>query len=1500
MRTINQALTRLFAFLCLAALSFGGGSSVFAYTNPFANTSVNVNTTNHTATVTNLPQNSGERFNLSSLPSGTYTTVDVSLVGDGSAGHPFEIGTVDQWNAFAFIVNDVSNMNTACAILTADITFTNNHSQPGLQGETNSNNIPGRRGTICYCGTFDGQGHTITLNFNEYKENGVLAGGTRPESSYGLSNNTIGTWGGLFFYVGSATIKNLHVTGTVRSKFAKCGTIAHNISGTCSLINCQSTVELISVNGSAAFGGLVGQENRHLNISNCFVNGKLSIAVSDITSNQYYGGCVGLCEIGNALYISNTYVQPQDIQETGTNSGSYHAYFYPFSYSSSSYNPTVTNSYYKLPSGFNVGHLSTTTAQGTDKEAPSTVDATVTALNTDLSTAAWEAHNDTVYLKTFAKYVDIDSWTYGSPNTPTIVGNNGNGAVTYQYKVQGAADNTYATYTPGTTVLGVGNYTLKASVAANGGWNAWESTMDFTVSAAAGAISAAPTAASLTYNGDEQALLATNGEATGTFYYREGTSGEWSTTPPTKKLATTYHVYYYISPDGNHTADNLGSSSSPLGPVDVTIEPKAVTVSGITASNKTYDGNTTATLAYTNATFAGKVGSDILSVSATGQFASKDVGTGKTVTISTLVLAGASAGNYTIASSSQSTTTANITPKPLTITGITASNKTYDGSTTATVNGTGAIIDGLIPGDDLTLTYTGAFDNANVGTGKVVTVNAYISGGASAGNYQVAGCNSPTADIAPKALTVTANPKTITYGDAPANAGVTYSGFVTDEDENTAGVLSGTLAYAYTYAQYGDVGSYTITPSGLTSNNYAITFESGTLTVQQKALTITAKDQAITYGTTIATGTGQVTAEGLVTGDVLTTVTLTPSASDYTTNGTITPSDATTQKGIGNYSVTYTDGALTIGKAVLTVTAKDKTITYGDAPANDGVTYSGFVTGEDENTAGVLSGTLAYAYTYAQYGDVGSYTITPSGLTSNNYAITFESGTLTVQQKALTITAKDQAITYGTTIATGTGQVTAEGLVTGDVLTTVTLTPSASDYTTNGTITPSDATTQKGIGNYSVTYTDGALTIGKAVLTVTAKDKTITYGDAPANDGVTYSGFVTGEDENTVGVLGGTLAYTYSYAQYGDVGNAYTITPSGLTSSNYAITFTPGTLTVEPKEVGLEWSTTTTFEYDGEEHAPTATATDLINGDEVGVTVTGAQTDACEEGYVANATALTGDKSGNYKLPTDVSQNFIINRKEVGISWGHTLLTYNGSAQAPIAQATGLVGADECNLTVDGGQTAVGAYTATVTGMTGSSKDNYKLPTAGLSTDYEIVNPLSISFAANQMWATWYGDYDYEVPEGTTAYTVSSVSGSTVTVDGITYIPANTGVLIKRETTGTATVANSNVYYEETCDYTSLLKSGDPTPYQDYILYGNEFVLSSVSAIGEHRCYLPGTGAASARRLTIEMGEAPTGISPRTVGETDSGEWYDLQGRRIGKPQGKGLYIRDGRKVVIK
>src|SRR5204862_149397 len=104
------------------------------------------------------------------------------------------------------------------------------------------------------------------------------------------------------------------------------------------------------------------------------------------------------------------------------------------------------------------------------------------------------------------------------------------------------------------------------------------------------------------------------------------------------------------------------------------ITGKALTVSGITASNKLYDGNTTATLNTTSAALVGIVSGDTVTLgtgSAAGAFVTAAVGTGKTVTVSGLTIGGASTGNYTL---TPPTTTADITGKTLAVSGITAAN----------------------------------------------------------------------------------------------------------------------------------------------------------------------------------------------------------------------------------------------------------------------------------------------------------------------------------------------------------------------------------------------------------------------------------------------------------------------------------------------------------------------------------------------------------------------------------------------------------------------------------------------------------------------------------------------------------------------------------------------------------------------------------------------------------------------------------------------------------
>jgi uncharacterized repeat protein (TIGR02543 family) len=126
----------------------------------------------------------------------------------------------------------------------------------------------------------------------------------------------------------------------------------------------------------------------------------------------------------------------------------------------------------------------------------------------------------------------------------------------------------------------------------------------------------------------------------------------------------------------------------------------------------------------------------------------------------------------------------------------------------------------------------------------------------------------------------------------------------------------------------------------------------------------------------------------------------------------------------------------------------------------------------------------------------------------------------------------------------------------------------AGDYTIN--IEAKEGSTAYA-GSKTATFT-----INQKDLTVTANDHTISYGDAPANDGVTYDGFVEGENQDTEGIFG-TTTLTYAYKTANDItsedyttsspAGTYYIIPSGLTATNYDITFVSGTLTVEPVPV---------------------------------------------------------------------------------------------------------------------------------------------------------------------------------------------------------------------------------------------------------------------------------------------------------------------------------------------
>ena len=497
----------------------------------------------------------------------------------------------------------------------------------------------------------------------------------------------------------------------------------------------------------------------------------------------------------------------------------------------------------------------------------------------------------------------------------------------------------------------------------------------------------------------------------------------------------------------------------------------------------------------------------------------------------------------------------------------------------------------------------------------------------------------PDFEITKAPLTVTAKNATIAYGDEPSNAGVEYSGFVGDNNEND---LNDSIVFNYDYAQFDKVGKYVIIPGGLSSDNYDITFVKGELTVEPKEISIAWSDASLTYN-----GSEQIpmaTANGVENSDecIFTVTGAATKVGKYTAKVTDLSNE--------NYKLPATglEQAFEITKAPLKITALNDTIVYGDEPASAGIAYDGFV---GKETSNVLTGELAFEINYKQYGDASEYAITPSGLTADNYEIEFVAGKLTVEPKAVSIAWGQSSFAYN-----GAAQVptaTAEGLLNSDKcgLTVAGAATNVGKYT--ATVT--------GLNNRNyklpATGLEQSFEIAKIPLTVTAKNATIVYGDEPSNASVEFNGFVGEDNEKS---LNGSLIYSYDYKQYGDVGE-YTITPSGLTADNYEIEFVAGKLSVEPKAVSIAWDKSS-FAYNGAAQVPTATAEGLVNSDKCDFTVTGAAVNAGK--YSAAVTALN---NANYKLPeSGLEQPFEILKANPTIVKAPAAvenLVYNGKAQ---------------------------------------------------------------------------------------------------------------------------------------------------------------------------------------------------------------------------------------------
>jgi hypothetical protein len=394
---------------------------------------------------------------------------------------------------------------------------------------------------------------------------------------------------------------------------------------------------------------------------------------------------------------------------------------------------------------------------------------------------------------------------------------------------------------------------------------------------------------------------------------------------------------------------------------------------------------------------------------------------------------------------------------------------------------------------------------------------------------------------------------------------------LSDTDTTTARTGSGIWVAEVIPAGYGFAGLRCYTDIMYSDNSenvngvddnvttvYCLAFNVG------RTLTITANNQAKTYGTALALGSTGFSTSGLLAGDSVSSVTLTSAGSAATAsvgNYPIVPS-AAAGVGLTHYASTkYVDGNLAVSAKGLTITASNQGKIYGETLnlgttlfSKSGLVNSDSVSGVTLTSAGAVAGAAAGSYPIAPTVAVGS------GL--SNYAISYVNGSLAVATKGLTVTASNQSKVYGATLDLGNSAFTTSGLINGNTVSTVTLTSAgaaAGAAVGNYPIAPT-AAVGTGLSNYAITYANGTLAVSTKGLTITATNKSKVYGSTLALGTTSFTevGLLPGDS-----ITGVTLTSTGAAAGAA-VGN-YPIVASAVTGTGlagYAITYVDGTLGV--------------------------------------------------------------------------------------------------------------------------------------------------------------------------------------------------------------------------------------------------------------------------------------------------------------------------------------------------
>ena len=522
-------------------------------------------------------------------------------------------------------------------------------------------------------------------------------------------------------------------------------------------------------------------------------------------------------------------------------------------------------------------------------------------------------------------------------------------------------------------------------------------------------------------------------------------------------------------------------------------------------------------------------------------------------------LSGANSAGYAVVYTS-ATGDFVVTKAPLTITA--SSGSMSYGGTPPTIT---PAYTGFVNADSAASLTTKPTCSTTASSSSPVMGSPYVSscGGAADPNYAIAYAGG-SVTVTPATLTITASSGSMAYGASVPTITASFMGF---ENGDSASSLSFQPSCSTTATSASTVAGspYQTSCSGAADSNYSISYVPGVLVVGKGTLTITASSGSMTYGGTAPTITPNYV--GFVNGDTASSLATPPTCTTGASSSSPVAGSPYQSSCAGavdpNYTISYTAGSVSVGKAPLTITASSPTTTYGTvATITPG--YLGFV---NSDTSSALTTKPTCSTSQAASSPVASsfYASSCAGAADSNYTINYVSGSVTVTAAPLLITAASGSVAYG---SSPTVTPLYSGLEGGDTGASLTPPPTCTTTATNSSPVAGSPYTSSCGGasdpNYSISYADGLTTVTPLPIPVAVSGSQAnsgppqfsgSWGNLPAGVVVDPSGLTCNQVTPSTAITGSLTSGPYTLAATSCAG----VTLSGANATNYSVSYTSAT-----------------------------------------------------------------------------------------------------------------------------------------------------------------------------------------------------------------------------------------------------------------------------------------------------------------------------------------------------